>query len=98
MLKVKILDIAVNDMQKIYDYIAEDNETEALKMLDKFEKAFSQLERFPESAPLVTDSHLSKKGYRKIVVDNYLIFYCIMETEVQIRRVLNGAVRYKNLI
>ena len=98
MKKVNVFSVAENDMMQIYDYIAFDNPLEASRMLDKFDKAFEQLGEFPQSGNLILDSRLIKKGYRKLVVGNYIIIYHETDSEVQILHIKNGAARYIDLL
>ena len=98
MIKVNIFSVAKTDMEQIYDYIAFDNRYEASKMLDKFEKAFEQLSQFPKSGSFILDKRLKKKGYRKLVVDNYIVIYRETNDEVQVLHVKNGAMRYMDLL
>lgn len=55
---------------------------------------------FPYSGRLVTDDILASKGYRKLVVKNYIVFHLIDENEKQvvIMRILYGARKYENLL
>lgn len=98
MIRINVFSVAEADMIQIYDYIALDNQLEALKMVERFEKAFAQLSEFPESGNLITDKRLRKKGYRKLIVGNYIIIYRQTETEVQVLHVKNGAMRYSDLL
>jgi addiction module RelE/StbE family toxin len=95
MAKVRIYKSAEKDMCYIYKFIAADNVEQAINMLNKFEDAFKRLECFPESGNTV---NIHRKDYRKLVVDNYLLFYIIVGDEVQIRRVIYGTMLYENLI
>ncbi len=98
MFKVNIFSVAEADIMQIYDYIAFDNTAEAAKMLGKLEKAFEQLSGFPQSGNLISDKRLKKKGYRKLVVDNYIIIYRQTDSEIQVLHVKNGATRYADLL
>ncbi|ODA39978.1 hypothetical protein DSBG_3269 [Desulfosporosinus sp. BG] len=46
------------------------------------------------------DELLRNKGYRKLVVDNYIVFYLVneLERQVVIMRILYGAVNYQNML
>lgn len=46
------------------------------------------------------DEYLRNKGYRKLIVDNYIVFYLIWEEKKQviIMRVLYGKQKYENLL
>lgn len=55
---------------------------------------------YPFSANLVLDEVLQEKGYRKLVIDNYLVFYLVDECEksVILVRILYGAKNYEQLL
>lgn len=41
-----------------------------------------RLKEFPFSCNYVADEYLRNKGYRKLIVDNYIVFYLILIQEV----------------
>jgi len=41
-----------------------------------------------ERCPLLKDTQLRLKGYRGLVVDNYIVFYVVKNNIVQIRRII----------
>ncbi len=59
-----------------------------------------RLREFPFSCNYVADEYLRNKGYRKLIVDNYIVFYLIEEenSQVIIMRVLYGKQKYENLL
>ena len=52
----------------------------------------------PERCPRPRDLALAAKGYRYLVVGNYLVFYVIVGSVVQIRRILYARRDYKQLL
>ena len=52
----------------------------------------------PERCPRPRDLALAAKGYRYLVVGNYLVFYVIVGPVVQIRRILYAKRDYKQLL
>jgi len=67
---------AADDLEEIYRYISERlfAEDSALHLLERIEKSIVRLKDFPFSCSLVADEFLQKKGYRKLIVDNYIVF------------------------
>ncbi|MDW7669905.1 MAG: type II toxin-antitoxin system RelE/ParE family toxin, partial [Bacillota bacterium] len=55
---------------------------------------------FPFSCNYVVDEYLKKKGYRKLIIDNYIAFYLVNEEERQVvvMRVLYGRQKYESLL
>lgn len=59
-----------------------------------------RLKDFPYSCSFVLDEPLKNRGYRKLIVDNYIVFYLVneMEKQVVVMRILYGAQNYQNLL
>lgn len=59
-----------------------------------------RLTGFPYSGSVLLDEFLKSKGYRKLIVDNYIVFYLVNELEKQvvIMRILYGAQNYRDLL
>ena len=100
--KLKFTPKAEEDLDEIYGYIATKlfAETAAESLMDKIENAFMRLEEYPFSCSFVFDEPLKSRGYRKLIVDNYIAFYLVNKSEKQviIMRVLYGARDYKNVL
>ncbi|WIF95223.1 type II toxin-antitoxin system RelE/ParE family toxin [Caminicella sporogenes] len=80
---LKITPAAKEDLEKIYDYITNElyNESAAENLLDKIEESFMRLKDFPFSCSFVADEFLKNKGYRKLIIDNYIGFYIVDESK-----------------
>jgi addiction module RelE/StbE family toxin len=89
---------AERDLEDIFDYIRRDSPEQAPKFVAKIDRAVSRLSRFPQSGAIPRDPYLKRKGYRIIVVDNYLVFYRSEKGGVFIYRVLHGRRRYEFLL
>lgn len=84
--KVKITKAAATDLEEIYYYISKKlyADESAGILLSRIETSILGLRDFPFAFSLVDDDHLRLKGYRKLVVDNYIVFYIIDEIEKQV--------------
>ena len=93
---------ASEDLEQIYIYIAEKlfADVAADRLLNKIEDGIMRLRDFPYSGSFVLDELLKSKGYRKLIVDNYLVFYLVNEIEKQvvIMRILYGAQNYQDIL
>ena len=93
---------AGEDLEQIYNYISEKlfNVIAANNLLEKIENSIMNLKDFPYSCSLVSDELLKSKGYRKLIVENYIVFHLINESEKQvvIMRILYGAQNYQDFI
>jgi toxin ParE1/3/4 len=100
--KLKFTPIAKDDLDVIYQYISGYlvAPKAADDLIDDIETSIMRLEDFPYSGSPVSDDILSSRGYRKLIVKNYIAFHLIDEAEKQvvIMRVLYGAQQYENLL
>lgn len=78
---------AINDMDEIYEYIATRlfSKESATRIENAIQNAIEHACAFPRALPPLQDPLLSIKGYRKIVVENYIVL-CIPNDE---RRVIS---------
>ncbi len=92
---IKFTPLAIEDLDQIFIYIAFElcNNTAAENLTLKIENRINRLKTFPYHCSQVTDEILKFKGYRKLIVDNYIVFYLVDEKskEVVIMRILFGA-------
>ena len=72
----RLTESALRDLREISDYISQQlfAPESAKELLDAFEQALQSACHFPFSLPVVGDPLLKLKGYRKIIVRNYIIF------------------------
>ncbi|MDW7674717.1 MAG: type II toxin-antitoxin system RelE/ParE family toxin [Bacillota bacterium] len=86
----------------MYSYISQElfAVSTANNLLERLERSIMSLRDFPFSCNLVADELLKKKGYRKLIVDNYIIFYIVDEFDkrVVIMRVLYGRQKYQDIL
>jgi toxin ParE1/3/4 len=62
------------------------------------EKGILKLETFPLIGATPKIQGLAEKGYRMLVIDDYLVFYVLLGDEtVEIRRILSGKRDYRFL-
>lgn len=93
---------AGEDLDEIYFYISTKLTAEiaAENLMDKMEGAILRLKEFPFSGSYVLDELLKRRGYRKLIVENYIVFYLLNEEEKQvvIMRILYGASNYQTFL
>ncbi|MDA8441559.1 MAG: type II toxin-antitoxin system RelE/ParE family toxin [Peptococcaceae bacterium] len=99
---LKFTSKANEDLEQIYSYISGKlfAEIAADNLLERIESSLMRLKDFPFSSSFVLDEHLKNRGYRKLIVDNYIAFYLVdeMEKQVVIMRILYGAQNFQNLL
>jgi toxin ParE1/3/4 len=100
--KLKFTAIANDDLDQIYNYISNNLAANlaAENLLDIIEEQITRLTDYPYSCEPHGDEFLKTKGYHKLVVNNYLIFYLVDEVEkmVVIMRIIYGARQYEKLL
>lgn len=96
--RLLIFPSAEQDLQDIVDYINELSPDAALKLYDDIVDGIGSLAQMPLRCPLLKSPVLRAKGYRVLVVHNYVVFYVVNDTTVEIRRILYGRRQYEFLL
>lgn len=96
--KVKIYPAAKQDLLDIVDHLNTLSPDAALRYYDLLTEEIAGLSYMPERCPRPKDLALAAKGYRCLLVKNYLVFYVVDRDTVQIRRVLYGRRDYSSLL
>lgn len=95
---INILQIAQNDLHEIIDYLNTLSRKAAIEYYDLIIESISNLIDMPERCPLAKDKHLRSRGYRILLVKNYMVFYVIKGKNVEIHRILYSRRQYKWLL
>lgn len=94
--------MAERDLDDSYNYITTRlfANLAAENLMDKIETSIIRLTQLPFSCGFVLDETLKNRGYRKLIVDNYIVFYLVNEEEKQvvIMRILYGASNYQDIL
>lgn len=102
MYKVQFLPVAKNDLTEIAGYIsAELNAPDAaLKLAEKIVQGTQRLSEFPYSYHVYTPIRPLTQEYRRLRVENYLVFYCVDEAEktVTVMRIIYAKRDFEKLI
>ena len=69
-----------------------------LTVARKLTEEIGGLSHMPERCPRPRDLALAAKGYRYLIVENYLVLYTISGQTVQIQRILYGRRNYQNIL
>lgn len=102
MYDIQITEPAEKDLYEIGAYISKELlEPEiAKKVFSEIAKGVNSLEDMPLRNALVADDRLDYKGIRKIMVDNYIVFYIVTDESktVTIIRILYSRRDWINLL
>lgn len=96
--EIRIFPTAKQDLFDVIDYLNTLSRDSALKCYDRLVSEIASLSTMPERCPRPRDLALAAKGYRYLVVGNYLVFYVVAGNTVQIRRILYARRDYKKLL
>lgn len=96
--EVKIFPTAKQDLLEIIDYLNTLSAEAALRYYDKLTEEIASCPICRSGAPAPATLALAAKGYRYLVVENYLVFYTISGKTVQIQRILYGRRDYQNIL
>uniref|UniRef100_I5AQ22 Plasmid stabilization system protein n=1 Tax=Eubacterium cellulosolvens (strain ATCC 43171 / JCM 9499 / 6) TaxID=633697 RepID=I5AQ22_EUBC6 len=90
---VKITEKALGDMNGIYEYISVNLQSpeNAMGQYNRIADRVLELGFFPEKFRLVDFEPEHSQGLRRMLVDNYSIFYVFKEELVTVTRVLYSA-------
>lgn len=76
------------DLNEIYDYLAEDNPQFAGRLIERLLAAFRSIAEMPGRGHLRED--LTSRPFRFLAVSSYLIVYRVDGGDVRILRVIHG--------
>ncbi|NLV21092.1 MAG: type II toxin-antitoxin system RelE/ParE family toxin [Syntrophomonadaceae bacterium] len=93
--KIKIYSAAKMDLNDIVSYLNTLSPQAAIKYYDLLVEKIGSLAELPQRCPFVRDVALKAKGYRFLMVENYLVFFVIKDDTVQIRRILYNKREYR---
>lgn len=97
--KVIIFPAAKQDLMEIIEYLNTQSAEVAIRQYDEIIEKIGSLSEMPVRCPLLKTNELRNKGYRALVVNNYLVFFIISNgNTVEIRRILYGRRQYDFLL
>jgi plasmid stabilization system protein ParE len=95
---IRIFSEAEKDLDDIVNYLAGFSEHTAIKYYDLLVEKINTLTTMPERCPLVKDTQLRLRGYRWLQVNNYIVFFIVNESIVEIHRILFARRQYEGLL
>ncbi len=81
--KVKITPRAIRELDSIYEYIAKEKlaPENSKGQVDRIKKAILHLDTFPQSHQERKEGRYAGKGYRQLLIDNYIAIFRIDEAD-----------------
>ncbi|MDD2215898.1 MAG: type II toxin-antitoxin system RelE/ParE family toxin [Parabacteroides sp.] len=92
--KIRIYKSPENDLEDTVEYINTLSPDAAIKQYDNLINKIGTLVEMPERCPFLKDASLRLKGYRVLIVNNYLVVFVIKDDTVQVRRILYNKRNY----
>ena len=79
--KVKVNPRAICELDHIYEYIANEKlaPENAKGQVDRIKKSILSLDTFPQSHQVRNEGRYAQKGYRQLLIDNYIAIFRINE-------------------
>ena len=79
--KVKVNSRAIRELDSIYEYLANErlSPENAKGQVYRIKKAILSLDTFPESHQERNEGRYARKGYRQLLIDNYMAIFRIDE-------------------
>ena len=77
-------------MDDIFIFVADKSPQAAMELIDRIDASIAGIESFQERGLIAKPPRLARKGYRVLIVDDYLIFYVVIDDVVEIRRIVSG--------
>lgn len=90
---VEITDNALEDMEKLYDYIANilQSSENAIGQYNRIADAILKLDTFPERYRIMDAEPEHTKGIRRMLIDSFSVFYVLDGTRVIVTNILYSA-------
>ncbi len=95
---VEYLPLAYEDLEEIFTYIVAYDPGAAANLLNEIDLAILNLEYFPNMGVTPKNRRLANKGYKMLVINDYLVFYVVVGDIVEIRRIVSGKRNYTKLL
>lgn len=89
---IVLSEAAYFDIDSLFSYIGSDNREAAERLRVRIYDGIKRLADFPELGAVIPeeDAPGAERGYRRIVINPYLIFYRVLDDRIIIARVLHG--------
>jgi plasmid stabilization system protein ParE len=89
--KVNLTQLAQEDLEQIYFYVADDSIKNARNFVLQLEEKIYSLNSLPERNPLIAENEFFATDYRHLIHKKYRAIYRISENDIFILRIIHGA-------
>ena len=90
-MKLRWTRVALQDLRHLYEYIAEDNPSAAISMVNRIQEATQRLKKHPQMG-----RPGRVQGIRELIIAGspYIVVYVLSDSEIQIVAVIHSAMRW----
>ena len=88
-MKVHWTETAIQHLEKIHDYIAQNSRSYALRVVDRLTSRSRQIAQFPQSGRAVPE--FDDPQVREVIEGSYRIIYRIKKNQIDVIAVIHGA-------
>ena len=92
--KVRVLPAAQRNVREILRFLAALSVDTARLYQGLFAAGFRSLTETPMRCPPARDAYMAERGYRFLLVRNYLVFFLVSGDTVQITHIIDGRSDY----
>lgn len=89
MYRIVMLPLAVQDLEDITDYLSQFYASTAIKQYDRIIEKINDIPPFPNKYEEYGKGQYHN-AYHRMVVDDYLVFYVVLDDVIEIHRILHG--------
>lgn len=89
MRRIVILPRAAQDLEDVVDYLSQFYTNTAVKQYDRIVSKIKELPHFPHKYEEYRAGHY-RFSYRRMVVDDYLVFYVVLDDTIEIHSIQHG--------
>ncbi|KKM12992.1 addiction module toxin RelE [Clostridiales bacterium PH28_bin88] len=88
--RIVLSEAAYYDIDSMFAYIS--SKQAAVKLRLRIYEGIKKLADFPEMGPVIPEEEApgAQRGYRRIVINPYIVFYRVLGDRIVIARVLHG--------
>jgi toxin ParE1/3/4 len=90
--KVKVTVSAQSDIRTIWDYISQNNPSNARAFINEVEERIYSLSHYPERNPIIPEGEMLQIDvYRHLIYKDYRIVYRVQNENIFILRIFHGS-------
>lgn len=90
-LPLRYLPSAQQDLLGVLEFFAHDSPSRAVTFTDALDHQIRRLSGHPHTGRIPRHPHLASQGYRVLIIEEYLVFYVLRPSWIEIHRVVHSS-------